>query len=89
MKFKPKQIREMSEIQLNKTLQDLQGALRKNRFLAGHGELKKVHQIKEIKKSIARVKTELANRAAGVVNINQVKDNVKVEKPGKKKVTVE
>lgn len=64
MKFKNKQIREMSEIQLKKTLQDLQGGLRKNRFLAGHGELKKVHQIREIKRSIARVKTEMQARQA-------------------------
>ncbi len=64
MKYKAKQIREMSEIQLKKTLQDLQGALRKNRFMAGHGELKKVHQIKEIKRSIARIKTEMQVRQA-------------------------
>lgn len=55
----------MAELQLEKTLLDLQGDLRKLRFLAGHGELKKVHQIKAIKKSIARVKTEMKARKAG------------------------
>lgn len=88
MKFKNKQIREMSEIQLEKTLQDLQGSLRKNRFLAGHGELKKVHQIREIKRSIARIKTEVQARLASE-SLSKEKHEEKSSAEKKEKVTAE
>jgi len=90
MGFRPKQLREMSELQLHKSLQDLQGELRKLRFLAGHGELKKVHQIKDVKRSIARVKSEVKAREMTEKPVTEKTDVVaETEQPKAEKVVSE
>ena len=55
MKQKAKQLREMSENQLEALKAELQGQLRQFRFLVRHGELKQVHKINEVKTTLARI----------------------------------
>ena len=45
----------MSVSQLDDLLKQLRGELRQMRFLAKHGEFRQVHQMKQNKKSIARI----------------------------------
>ncbi len=55
MKHSAKQLQDMSEKQLDELLGQLRGEIRQMRFLVTHGELKQVHKIKVVKRSIARI----------------------------------
>ena len=55
MNYAQKQLRDMSVSQLDDLLKQLRGELRQMRFLAKHGEFRQVHQMKQNKKSIARI----------------------------------
>ena len=55
MKYTVKQLADMNVAQLHELLKELRGKLRQMRFLASHGELRQVHEIKQIRRSIARI----------------------------------
>jgi ribosomal protein L29 len=62
MTLKFKQIKEMGETELRNVLAQTRGQLRQFRFLAGQGELKQVHTVKQLRKTIARISTALTER---------------------------
>ena len=55
-KYTIKQLRDMSAKELNGNLKELQNELRSLRFQVGLSELKEVHKIREIRKTIAQIK---------------------------------
>ncbi len=60
--MKVKEIRDMSEAELNKKLDDLKDELFNLRFRSVTGQLDNPMRIKEVRKSIARIKTILRER---------------------------
>lgn len=60
--MKVKEIREMSEAELNQKLDDLKDELFNLRFRSVTGQLDNPMRIKEVRKSIARIKTILRER---------------------------
>lgn len=63
MKYTVQQLTDMTEAQLQEVLQQLRGSLRQMRFLASHGELRQVHEIKETRRTIARVLSVLQTKS--------------------------
>lgn len=61
-KFTMKQLDAMSPKELNVKLQELSDELRILRFQVGLSELKEVHKIKVIRKTIARIKGLLTSK---------------------------
>jgi large subunit ribosomal protein L29 len=57
MKYKMKQLKQMTEKELQDVLKRLRGELRQFRFLSAHGEMKQVHQFRETRKTMARILT--------------------------------
>ena len=64
--MKAKEIRQMSEKELNKQLDDLKAELFNLRFQSATGQLDNPLRIKTVRKDIARVKTILRERELGI-----------------------
>ena len=62
---KMKEIREQSDLDLNKQIDSLKEELFNLRFQQATGVLEKPARIKEIRKTIARIKTVLTERESG------------------------
>ena len=61
--MKAKDIREMSEVELNKKLDDLKEELFNLRFQHATGQMSNTSVLGQVKKDIARVKTVMRERA--------------------------
>ena len=61
--MKMQNVREMPEIELLKTLKDLQGEKLKLKIQGRTGELKRTARPSQIRKDIARIKTALKEKA--------------------------
>ncbi|MGB4214890.1 MAG: 50S ribosomal protein L29 [Dethiobacteria bacterium] len=61
--MKVKEIRELNDGELEEKLKELKEELFNLRFQAATGQLENVKRIKEVRRSIARVKTGLRERA--------------------------
>ena len=68
--MKASKIREMSLNELESKLLELKGELFNLRFQMATGQLENVMKVKEVKKSIARVKTVLRERELKAVESN-------------------
>lgn len=64
--MKAKEIRQMSEKELNKQLNDLKAELFNLRFQLATGQLDNPLRIKSVRKDIARVKTIVRERELGI-----------------------
>ncbi|MDD2447289.1 MAG: 50S ribosomal protein L29 [Tissierellia bacterium] len=64
--MKAKEIRQMSEKELNKQLDDLKAELFNLRFQSATGQLDNPLRIKTVRKDIARVKTIVKERELGI-----------------------
>jgi len=64
--MKAKEIRQMSEKELNKQLEDLKAELFNLRFQSATGQLDNPLRIKTVRKDIARVKTIVRERELGI-----------------------
>ncbi|NLL81187.1 MAG: 50S ribosomal protein L29 [Tissierellia bacterium] len=64
--MKAKEIRQMSEKELNKQLEDLKAELFNLRFQSATGQLDNPLRIKSVRKDIARVKTIVRERELGI-----------------------
>jgi large subunit ribosomal protein L29 len=62
MKMKVKQIRDLSDDELMQKIKDLKGELFNLRFQAATGQLDNPMRIREVRKTIARIKTVLTER---------------------------
>ncbi|HQA48376.1 MAG TPA: 50S ribosomal protein L29 [Bacillota bacterium] len=60
--MKAKEVREMTEQELEKKAQELKGELFNLRFQLATGQLDNPMRIKQVRKSIARIKTVLRER---------------------------
>ncbi|WP_422448636.1 50S ribosomal protein L29 [Thermoanaerobacterium sp. DL9XJH110] len=60
--MKVKQIRELSDDELMQKIKDLKGELFNLRFQAATGQLDNPMRIREVRKTIARIKTVLTER---------------------------
>jgi len=60
--MKVKQIRELSDDELTQKIKDLKGELFNLRFQAATGQLDNPMRIREVRKTIARIKTVLTER---------------------------
>ncbi len=67
MKMKVQEIRKMSDMDLNNRLSDLKDELFNLRFQLATGQLDNVMRIREVKRSIARVKTIQRQRELGML----------------------
>jgi large subunit ribosomal protein L29 len=67
MKMKVQEIRKMSDKDLNNRLSDLKDELFNLRFQLATGQLDNVMRIREVKRSIARVKTIQRQRELGML----------------------
>jgi ribosomal protein L29 len=63
MKYTVKQLDDMNVPQLHELLKELRGKLRQMRFLVSHGEMRQVHEIKVVKRSIARIMSTLQTKS--------------------------
>ncbi|MDX9893134.1 MAG: 50S ribosomal protein L29 [Patescibacteria group bacterium] len=63
MKFK--ELKNKGEQELRKILNDLQHSVRELRFKVANDQLKNVRQVREAKKTIARIQTLLNSKLAG------------------------
>ncbi|WFA07649.1 50S ribosomal protein L29 [Tissierella sp. Yu-01] len=64
--MKAKEVRQMSEKELNKQLNDLKAELFNLRFQLATGQLDNPLRIKSVRKDIARVKTIVRERELGI-----------------------
>ncbi len=60
--MKVREIRELSDRELQEKVQELKGELFNLRFQMATGQLENVMRVKEVRRSIARVKTVLRER---------------------------
>jgi large subunit ribosomal protein L29 len=67
MSVKAKELREFTEAELQAKLKDLKEELFNLRFQAVTGNLENNMRIRQVRKSIARVKTVLRERELGIV----------------------
>ena len=72
-----KELKLKTEKELKQTLNEFRDKLRELRFKDANKQLKDVREIREIKKTIARISTLLSGFKRGAINAVQVNENKK------------
>ncbi|MDI6604403.1 50S ribosomal protein L29 [Aceticella autotrophica] len=66
--MKAKEIRDLTDEELNQKLSDLKGELFNLRFQLATGQLNNPMRVRDVRKSIARIKTIMRERELGKLN---------------------